>query len=162
MSILMIVLWIMLAILISILIWVLYEINAPLLIIIQKELGLKLIRKRPKGDKFIIDGKAYVMDNKGAHPERGFFFWRTIFVYDEGSPSPRLLTYKKNEYIDGGSLKKLIDKDYINGVVTSMMGLLDSKKILLYLTIVVVLSAINVLVVAVILAKTLGLIGGTV
>ena len=52
MSILMIVLWIMLAILISILIWVLYEINAPLLIIIQKELGLKLIRKRPKGDKF--------------------------------------------------------------------------------------------------------------
>ena len=146
------------AILLVVLGFFVYDLTAPLLIIVQKGLGLKVMKARPKDGKWNIDGNLYVQDSTCAHPDRGWFFWRSIYVFDEGSPTGRRLEYKKNEWLDGASLKKLIDKEYIQGVITSMLGLLDGKKVMFYLLIVMVLSVINVLVVAVILLKTLGIL----
>ena len=157
-DILSIVLYGLTAILLVVLGFFIYDLTSPLLIIVQKGLGLKVTKGRPKDGKWTIDGNLYVQDNSCAHPDRGWFFWRSIYVFDEGCPTGRKILFKKNEWLDGASLKKLIDKEYISGVITSMLGLLDGKKVMFYLLIVMVLSVINVLVVAVILLKTLGVL----
>ena len=151
----------MLVLLLALVGWFIYDLIAPLVIIIQKGLGLKMIRQRPKGGKWEIDGNIYVLDTKGAMPDRGLFFFRSIYCFDEGCPKGRLLTFKGTKDLDGNSLKRLIDKDYINGVVTSMMGLLDSKKVMFYLLILVAISVINLMVVGVVLMKDLGILTGT-
>jgi len=143
-----------------VLMWLMFkEVFNDLFIIIKKDSGILLAKGKAKNGIVSIGQHEYPVVSEAAHSDRGRFFWRKIFVFDEGSTKPRRLDVGEDNWLDSSSVKKMINTEFINGVVTSMMGLLNSKKIMSLLFMVAAVSFINMAAAVVMLAIQLKLFG---
>ena len=51
----------------------------------------------------------YLLEPKAVHTKRNFPQWKKIYVFDEGSPLPRLLQYKKDAWFSTETITKILN-----------------------------------------------------
>lgn len=110
------ILWIMTSILVISLLIVLYlfwkDINKDRMFIITRDnkLAIKKINRKMQG-KIQLGKGTYILE--GAIPNLTFPPWRQNYFFDEDTPTPRKISYKKNEWYGTDTITKIINDEHL-------------------------------------------------
>jgi len=109
---------VMFGILAIVILWTIYEMIGILLkdriIIVNKDGSLSFYNKKLKGKNRIeIEKKTYPLDSKAVHTIKGLFFWKKVYIFDEGSVMPRKILFKKDVWADAGTITKIINDEQV-------------------------------------------------
>lgn len=138
--------------------WMVWEIIKflfkPLVIIVTRDNGLRLVRKSSKDGMFDIGDGVYPEDADAVIPDKGKLFWRRIFVFDEGSAKPRIIQHRKDVWLSNKAIKKVINDEHIKAMSSKILE--DKDKAMIYLA--AICSVVNLCLAIFIALKTLGFI----
>jgi len=74
------------------------------------DITTRVIKKDERISGRIERGKhTYMLEPKGVHTSKSFPQWKKIYVFDEGSPMPRILEYKKDAWFSTDTVQKVVN-----------------------------------------------------
>jgi len=141
------------------LLYIIYEAISMLLkdriIMVNKDNSISIYSKFLRGkSKIEIAGGTYPLDSRAIITTKGKMFWKKNYLFNENSTKPRILTYQKDNWLDAGSITKIINDEHIKTM--SQKAIEPGTKIMIYLG--AVSGFMAMIASGVLLAKELGLI----
>ena len=135
--------------------------RSDMFIFVNKDGTLEITSKVVSADarisgKFQRGKHTYLLEPKAVHNKKNFPQWKKVFVFDEGSPMPRVLGYKKDAWFSTETITKILNDTRIK--------MLTKEPIDANLKLFIILGAIggvcSAIGMVIMLAMQLGLIGG--